>query len=63
MMRRLALLAGALLLQGSAVKTGPDVGDRIPDFQATDQDGHPQSFASLRGPNGLVLMFIRSADW
>jgi hypothetical protein len=63
MMRLLALLAGALLLQGSAVKTGPAVGDHIPDFQATDQDGQVQTFASLRGPNGLVLMFIRSADW
>ena len=52
-----------LLLAATALHTGPEIGTRIPEFAAADQNGKQQSFASLRGPNGLVLMFIRSADW
>jgi len=43
--------------------TGPAVGARIPPFEAVDQDGKPRTFDTLRGPNGLVLLFVRSADW
>jgi len=25
--------------------------------------GHPQTLDSLKGPNGTVLLFFRSADW
>ena len=56
-LRALALLAAV------AIKTGPDVGARIPGFEAPDQNGKAQTFASLKGPKGLVLMFVRSADW
>jgi len=52
-----------VLLAAVALRTGPDVGARIPDFAASDQNGKQQTFASLRGPKGLALMFIRSADW
>ena len=45
------------------VKTGPAVGEKIPAFQAVDQDGKLRSFDDLRGPRGLVLMFVRSAEW
>ena len=45
------------------VKTGPGVGARIPQFEASDQSGKTQTFESLRGPKGLVLLFVRSADW
>ncbi len=45
------------------MKTGPAVGARIPDFEAVDQNGKRQNFDSLKGENGLVLMFVRSADW
>ena len=43
--------------------TGPAVGARIPAFEAVDQDGRARTFDTLRGPNGLVLLFVRSADW
>jgi cytochrome oxidase Cu insertion factor (SCO1/SenC/PrrC family) len=43
--------------------TGPAVGSRIPPFDAVDQDGKVRTFDNLRGPNGLVLLFVRSADW
>ena len=46
-----------------AVKTGPEIGTRIPDFAAADQNCRQQTFTTLRGPKGLVLMFVRSADW
>lgn len=52
-----------LLLAAVTLRTGPDIGSRIPQFSASDQTGKQQTFASLRGPKGLVLMFIRSADW
>lgn len=42
---------------------GLEVGTRIPEFQARDQHGTLQTFQSLRGPRGLVIVFIRSADW
>ena len=45
------------------VKTGPAVGAPIPQFSAVDQNGRRQAFETLRGSKGLVLMFVRSADW
>ncbi len=53
----------SLSLLSAAIQTGPEIGARIPDFSAADQNGKPQTFASLRGPHGLMLMFVRSADW
>jgi hypothetical protein len=43
--------------------TGPDPGERIPDFELPDQNGVSRSMADLSGPNGLLLVFHRSADW
>ena len=48
---------------GSKFNTGPEVGTEIPSFEATDQEGTRQTFQSLSGPNGLLLLFTRSADW
>ena len=45
------------------LKTGPEVGQRIPQFAATDQAGRVRNFDSLKGPKGLVLFFNRSVDW
>ena len=45
------------------LKTGPAVGSKIPAFEAVDQSGKRQTFDTLRGPKGLALLFIRSADW
>lgn len=42
---------------------GPALGERLPAFEAVDQDGRSRTFESLRGPKGLVLLFFRSADW
>jgi len=42
---------------------GPAVGAAIPRFEARDQTGRLRTFEDLKGPNGLVLLFFRSADW
>jgi hypothetical protein len=43
--------------------TGPATGQRIPDFALPDQSGALRSLGNLTGPNGLLLVFHRSADW
>jgi hypothetical protein len=43
--------------------TGPEPGEQIPGFALPDQHGSLRSFADLCGPNGLMLVFHRSADW
>ena len=46
-----------------AERYGPGLGERAPAVNAVDQTGKPRDFASLRGPKGLWLLFVRSADW
>ncbi|MBM3737299.1 MAG: hypothetical protein FJW39_16070 [Acidobacteria bacterium] len=48
---------------GRNLQTGPEVGRKIPVFRLPDQGGTARDFKSLRGPKGLVLAFVRSADW
>lgn len=38
-------------------------GAKAPAFHLKDQAGRPQQLDSLAGPNGLLLLFFRSADW
>ncbi len=45
------------------LKTGPEIGQKIPVFTAVDQTGKMRNFDSLKGPKGLVLFFNRSVDW
>ncbi len=47
----------------AAVPTGPAMGQKVPDFQLPDQNGHLQSLESILGPKGALLVFYRSADW
>ena len=42
---------------------GPQVGERVPDFSLPDQSGQVHSLDSITGPNGVMLVFYRSADW
>jgi len=44
-------------------KLGPQVGSHVPAFNLVDQHGQRRSLESLIGPNGLMLVFSRSADW
>jgi hypothetical protein len=57
----LILTAAALL--GQNAKTGPAVGQPVPDFSLQDQTGRRQTLKSVSGPRGTMLVFFRSADW
>jgi peroxiredoxin len=50
-------------IYGQSIKTGPDVGQAVPSFSASDQDGRAQTLQSIMGPKGAMLVFFRSADW
>ena len=42
---------------------GLAVGQKAPAFSVRDQSGAQQTLDTLKGPNGTVLLFFRSADW
>ena len=44
-------------------KSGPQVGDRVPDFDLMDQHGKRWKLRSITEPKGAMLVFFRSADW
>jgi hypothetical protein len=56
-------LLGLLHAASGAISTGPEVGQKIPAFSLVDHTGAKRNFESLKGPNGLLLAFVRSADW
>jgi peroxiredoxin len=39
------------------------VGKKIPTLSGSDQFGRQRNVENLKGPNGLVILFFRSADW
>ena len=49
--------------QNDDLRTGPKIGQKIPDFTLLDQHGKSWTPDKLMGPNGLLLVFSRSADW
>jgi hypothetical protein len=49
--------------QNDALRSGPRIGEKVPDFKLPDQNGREHSLEQLMGPNGLLLVFVRSADW
>ena len=57
------LLAQHINATNDHYATGPEPGQRIPDFVLPDQNGVLKSLADLAGSNGLLLVFHRSADW
>jgi hypothetical protein len=44
-------------------RLGPQVGERVPDFNLKDQNGKSWTLRSVMGPRGAMLVFFRSADW
>jgi hypothetical protein len=50
-------------LENDGYATGPDPGERIPEFALPDQSGAIRTPSDLAGSNGLFLVFHRSADW
>ena len=49
--------------QNDGYRTGPAIGEQVPDFTLPDQYGTQRTLQDLMGPNGLLLVFSRSADW
>jgi len=49
--------------QNDGYQTGPAIGEKVPDFSLPDQYGKRWALPELMGPNGLLLVFSRSADW
>jgi hypothetical protein len=49
--------------QNDDLKTGPRIGEKVPDFTLDDHNGRAWSLSQLMGPQGLLLVFVRSADW
>jgi hypothetical protein len=49
--------------QAVAPSVGLETGQQAPAFVLSDQFGHEQSNETLKGSNGTVLLFFRSADW
>ena len=49
--------------QAVASSVGLEIGQPAPAFVLPDQFGHLQSNETLKGSNGTVLLFVRSADW
>jgi len=46
-----------------SMKIGLAVGQKGPAFSIRDQFGRVQTLDTLKGANGTVLLFFRSADW
>jgi peroxiredoxin len=65
--RSLSLFILAVALACSSVPAqaikGLQPGAKAPAFTLKDEQGKKQSLATLTGPNGLLLLFFRSADW
>jgi hypothetical protein len=49
--------------QNDGLKTGPKIGEKVPDFTLPDQNGKQWMLSELAGAKGLLLVFVRSADW
>ena len=64
-------LLSLMLLGGFQVSIAQDfvwapdlpIGASVPEISAQDQDGKVQSFDSLKGEKGMLLMMSRSFDW
>jgi hypothetical protein len=58
-------LAGNTIQMASIkpMSIGLAAGQRAPSFSARDQFGRTQTLETLKGRNGTVLLFFRSADW
>ncbi len=56
-------LASQATTSPDATEIGIAIGQKMPQFVAPDQSGKEISSETLKGPNGTMLLFFRSADW
>jgi len=50
-------------LQNRNVSSGIALGQAAPDFSLPDQSGRARSLHDVSEPKGVLLVFVRSADW
>ena len=43
--------------------TGPNINEKVPEFNLPDQDCIIKSLTEMVGENGALLIFFRSASW
>jgi peroxiredoxin len=55
--------AAQTVTSSKAAEFGVKVGAKAPAISGVTQDGAPATFESLKGDKGLVIAFVRSADW
>ena len=56
-------LSGQIQGLHDATQIGSAAGTTASDFSLVDEFGKRDTLESLMGPEGLVLVFFRSADW
>jgi peroxiredoxin len=59
----LGLFHWFVALRNRNVTSGVGIGQPAPDFSLRDQNGRVRSLHDVSGPKGLLLVFVRSADW
>ncbi|MBK5255221.1 MAG: hypothetical protein JJE39_04240 [Vicinamibacteria bacterium] len=59
----LAASQAAAPVRPNPMELGPSIGQPLLAFEAKDQNGTMRDLDGLKGPNGVVLVFFRSADW
>lgn len=58
-----ALFHALVAATNHGVTSGPAVGQKVPDFSLPDENGRRSTLHQLMGSRGLLLVFLRSADW
>jgi hypothetical protein len=58
-----ALLKAFIEAQNEGASSGIAIGQIAPGFELKDQNGRTRTLKSLMGRKGVLLVFIRSADW
>ncbi len=58
-----ALLKAFIEAQNEGATSGIAIGQIAPAFELKDQNGRTHTLKSLMGRKGVLLVFIRSADW
>ncbi len=57
LLKWLCLLALVAALHAQSIKTGPEVGQQVPAFSATDQNGRTHDLKSIMGPKASCWSF------
>ena len=63
MLKRILLILLLTTAAWSAPGEHLRIGEAVPAIEGTDQFGQSRNFSNLTGPEGLVVLIFRSADW